>query len=86
VTRRRTSIVGLVGSILFIDSVFYAAIVPILGRLSNELDLGRGQAGVLVGAYAGGMVLAAYPVARLVVRWHGRVSVAVGWAACPSHA
>jgi MFS family permease len=78
VTRWRWSIVGLVGAVLFVDSVFYAAIVPILGRLSRELDLSRGQAGVLVGAYAGGMVLAAYPAARFVVRWGGRASVVVG--------
>jgi predicted MFS family arabinose efflux permease len=78
--RRRMGVGSLVAAVLFIDSVFYAAIVPIIGRLSDELDLSTTQAGVLVGAYAAGMVMAAYPVARIVVRWKARVAVAVGLA------
>lgn len=76
--RERGSIAGLVGSVLCIDSVFYAAIVPILGRLSHEFTLSKSQAGLLVGAYAAAMAVGAYPAAKVVVRWKGRRCVLAG--------
>ena len=75
---RVKSVAGLVGSILFLDSVFYAAVVPILGRLSHEFALSTDQAGLLVGAYAAGTLLGAYPGAWSASRLGPRRSVLLG--------
>ena len=71
-------LVGLVGAILFLDSAFYSALIPILGRLSSEVHLSAREAGLLVGAYAGGMVVSAYPCSRAVARWGARNTVLGG--------
>jgi predicted MFS family arabinose efflux permease len=77
---RQSNIVALVGAILLVDSVFYAAIVPILGDLSREFALSKGRAGLLVGMYAVGIIVAAYPSARAAARWSGRSCVIAGLA------
>jgi MFS family permease len=51
----------LVCSITLVDTMLYAALVPLLPDFAREFDLSKGQAGLLVGAYAGGVVLAAVP-------------------------
>src|SRR5919198_3339444 len=76
----RASVVRLIGAVLWVDSVFYGAIVPMLGRLSDELAISARDAGLLVGAYSAAMVLAALPVAWLVARWNGRSAVMLGLA------
>ena len=47
----------LVGAIVLVDTMFYAAITPLLPRLADELDLGKNGAGVLAGAYAAGVLV-----------------------------
>ena len=44
----------LVGAIVLVDTMFYAAITPLLPRLADDLGLGKNGAGVLAGAYAAG--------------------------------
>ena len=44
----------LVGAIVLVDTMFYAAITPLLPQLADELGLGKNGAGVLAGAYAAG--------------------------------
>jgi predicted MFS family arabinose efflux permease len=76
----RASVVRLIGAVLWVDSIFYAAIVPMLGRLSAELGIDARRAGLLVGAYSAAMVVAAFPVAWLAARWSGRSAVIAGLA------
>jgi predicted MFS family arabinose efflux permease len=73
-------VVRLVGVVLWVDSIFYGAIVPMLGRLSEELGMGAREAGLLVGAYSAAMMVAAPPIAWLAARWSGRSAVILGLA------
>src|SRR5688500_3210391 len=41
----------LVSAIVFVDTMFYAAITPLLPRYSEELGLSKSAAGVLTAAY-----------------------------------
>ena len=43
----------LVGAIVLVDTMFYAAITPLLPELADELDLGKNGAGVLAGVLRG---------------------------------
>src|ERR671923_55129 len=44
----------LVGAVVFVDSVFFAALTPLLPELAGDLDLSKAEAGALAGAYAFG--------------------------------
>jgi MFS family permease len=52
----------------FLDTVFYAALTPLLPGLAEELELSKSQAGVLTGAYALGAGVGALPGGVLAVR------------------
>ena len=51
----------LVGAIVLVDTMFYAAITPLLPELVDDLGLGKNGAGVLAGAYAAGTLLGSLP-------------------------
>jgi MFS family permease len=51
----------LVCSIVLVDSILYAALVPLLPHFADEYGLSKGQAGLLVGAYATGALVGAIP-------------------------
>ena len=44
----------LTGSIVFVDTLFFAALTPLLPHYADELGLGKGSAGVLAAAYPAG--------------------------------
>src|SRR3954451_15865917 len=54
-------LVWLVGAVVLVDTMFYAAITPLLPELADRLDLGKGAAGVLMAAYAAGTPVGALP-------------------------
>ncbi|MGE5690254.1 MAG: MFS transporter [Pseudomonadota bacterium] len=62
----------LVGAFVFVDSLFYAALTPLLPAYADELDLTKAEAGVLAASYATGAFFGAVPggisAARLGVR------------------
>jgi predicted MFS family arabinose efflux permease len=58
----------LVGAIILVDTMFYAAITPLLPRLADQLDFGKNGAGVLAGSYAVGTLLGALPAGWLAAR------------------
>jgi predicted MFS family arabinose efflux permease len=58
----------LVGAVILVETMFYAAIVPLLPELAERLDLGKNGAGVLTGAYATGTLLGALPAGWLAAR------------------
>ena len=60
----------LAGAIVFVDTVFFAAVVPLLPGLSEELGLSKSEAGILTGAYAAGTLLASVPAGWLAM-WIG---------------
>ena len=71
-------LVLLVGAIVLVDTMFYAAITPLLPKLAHELDLGKNGAGVLTGAYAAGTLLGALPAGWLIARAGVKPTVLLG--------
>ncbi|HEX5145671.1 MAG TPA: hypothetical protein VFV85_01505, partial [Conexibacter sp.] len=61
-------LVLLVGAVVFIDLMFYAAITPLLPWYADRFDLGKTGVGLLAGAYAAGGLLGTIPSALLVTR------------------
>ena len=58
--------------------MLYAALAPLLPHYADEFNLSKGQAGLLVGAYAGGVVLAAVPSGFAAARFGPKRAVLVG--------
>ena len=51
----------LVGTIVFVDSMLFGALIPLVPRYVDDFDLSKLQAGLLVGAFGGGAVLGGIP-------------------------
>ena len=73
-------LVALVGAVILVDTMFYAAITPLLPELSDRLGVGKGGAGLLAGAYAIGNLLGALPGGWLAARAGVRAAVLTGLA------
>jgi predicted MFS family arabinose efflux permease len=71
-------LVLLAGAIVLVDTMFFAAITPLLPKLVDELDLGKNGAGVLTGSYAAGSLVGSLPAGWLVARTGVKASVIVG--------
>jgi MFS family permease len=63
-----------------VDTVFYAAITPLLPRYSDDLDLSKAAAGVLAAAYPAGTLLASLPAGWLALRIGVKPTVLLGLA------
>lgn len=70
----------LTSAIVFVDTMFFAAVAPILPQLAAEFDLSKSAAGVLSGSYAAGTLVAAIPGGWLAARVGVRPTVIVGLA------
>jgi MFS family permease len=82
----------LTSALVFVDSLFFSILTPLLPTYVGDLGLNDSQAGVLSGAFAWGSVAAALPAGFLAQRFGPRpvvcvgllvlsaASVAVGWA------
>jgi predicted MFS family arabinose efflux permease len=68
----------LASAIVFVDTMFFAAVVPILPALSDEFGLSKSVAGVLAGAYAAGTLIAAIPGGLLAARIGVRPTLTLG--------
>jgi MFS family permease len=62
----------LVGAVVFVDTMFFAALTPLLPEFAERLDLSKGEAGALAAAYAFGALAGGIPggisAARLGVK------------------
>ena len=54
-------LVLLVAVVVLVDTMFYAAITPLLPHYASDLDLSKAAAGVLTAAYAAGTLLGSFP-------------------------
>ena len=52
----------LVAAVILVDTMFYAAITPLLPEYADDLGLSKAAAGILSASYAAGTLLAALPV------------------------
>ena len=68
----------LVCSITLADTMLYAALVPLLPHYADEFGLSKGQAGLLVGAYALGAFIGAIPGGIAAARFGPRRAVISG--------
>ena len=71
-------LIALVGAVILVDTMFYAAITPLLPELSDRLDLGKDAAGLLAATYALGNLAGALPAGWLAARAGVRVAVLTG--------
>jgi MFS transporter, DHA1 family, solute carrier family 18 (vesicular amine transporter), member 1/2 len=53
---------------LFVDTVLYCLLVPLLPRYAKDLNLNQTQIGVLFGSYAVALLVATFPIARITDR------------------
>lgn len=65
------------GSIVFLDTMFFAALTPLLPHYSDRFDLSKAGAGVLAAAYPAGVLVSALPSGLASVRF-GVKRIAVG--------
>ncbi len=68
----------LASAIVFVDTMYFAAVVPLLPGLSDEFDLSKTEAGILSGTYAAGTLIAAIPGGLLAARLGPRRTVLIG--------
>src|SRR5437763_672404 len=69
-----------VAAVVFADTLFFAAIAPLLPELARELHLSKLSAGVMTGAYALGTLLGSIPGGILAVRIGPKRTVYAGLA------
>lgn len=70
----------LVCSIVLVETVLYAALVPLLPQYTEDFGLSKGGAGLLVGAYAAGAFLGALPGGIAAARYGPRRALLFGLA------
>jgi predicted MFS family arabinose efflux permease len=70
----------LVGSVVLLDTLFYAALAPLLPSLSAQFGLNKGGAGLLVGIYPIGTFLGAIPAGWATSRYGPRPTALVSLA------
>jgi len=71
-------LVLVVGAVVFLDTMFYAVITPLLPQLTHELRLSKASAGLMTAGYAIGMLVASLPGGILAARFGPRRTVVLG--------
>ncbi len=77
----QTGLVVLVSAVVFVDTVFFSALTPLLPHYVHNLGLSKAQAGILVASYPIGTLLGAAPSGMLASRVGVRPAVLIGLAA-----
>jgi predicted MFS family arabinose efflux permease len=65
-------------TIVFVDTMFYSAITPLLPHFEHEFGLSKSAAGVLAAAYAAGTLVGALPGGYLAAKAGVRATVLLG--------
>jgi MFS family permease len=72
------SLLLLTSTVVFVDTLFFAALTPLLPHYADTLDLGRGGAGVLAAAYPAGAFFGAIPSGVVAARLGVKPTVMIG--------
>jgi MFS family permease len=70
----------LVAAVVLVDTMFFAAVAPLLPHYSDELDLSKTAAGVLTAAYPAGTFAGSLPGGWLAARWGVKPTLLCGLA------
>ena len=70
----------LVAAVVLVDTMFFAAVAPLLPHYSDEFDLSKTGAGVLTAAYPAGTFIGALPSGWLATRWGVKPTLLLGLA------
>src|SRR5690348_12916788 len=68
----------MVSAIVLVDTMFYAAISPLLPYYAHHFHLAKSQAGLLAASYAAGTLLGLIPAGWLAVRLGVRATIVAG--------
>jgi MFS family permease len=68
----------LVAAVVLVDTMFFAAVAPLLPHYSDELDLSKTAAGVLTAAYPAGTFAGSLPGGWLAARWGVKPTLVCG--------
>jgi MFS family permease len=68
----------LVAAVVLVDTMFFAAVAPLLPHYSDELDLSKTGAGILTAAYPAGTFVGAIPSGWLATRWGVKQTLLLG--------
>jgi MFS family permease len=68
----------LVAAVVLVDTMFFAAVAPLLPHYSDELGLSKTGAGILTAAYPAGTFVGALPGGWLATRWGVKPTLVVG--------
>jgi MFS family permease len=71
-------LLALVAALVWVDTMLYAALTPLLPHFADTLHLSKAGAGVLVGAYAAGALVGGLPGGVAAARLGARRAVLVG--------
>jgi MFS family permease len=67
-----------VAAVVLVDTMFFAAVAPLLPHYSDELDLSKTGAGILTAAYPAGTFVGAIPSGWLATRWGVKPTLLLG--------
>jgi len=70
----------LVSAVVLVDTMFFAAVAPLLPHFSDELGLSKTAAGVLTAAYPAGTFVGSVPGGWLAARWGVKPTLLLGLA------
>ncbi|HLM10031.1 MAG TPA: MFS transporter [Thermoleophilaceae bacterium] len=76
----RRNLFALVAAVVLVDTMFFAAVAPLLPEYSEELDLSKTGAGILTAAYPAGTFAASLPAGWLATRWGVKRTLLLGLA------
>jgi MFS family permease len=68
----------MVAAIVLVDTMFYAAIAPLLPYYAHHFQLAKSQAGLLAAAYAAGTLIGSLPAGWLAARVGVRATIVAG--------